>query len=162
MKKAGLLITPMAASDLALAVEVEQDTLSAWGSHDFTSELEQPGAVLFVAKNQQTGEFLGHICARTGVGEAEIMKLSVRESARRQGFCAGLLKHFLDFLRSREVALCYLELRASNQAGLALYKKNGFIETGFRKKYYSAPEEPAILMTNTLRDLYHNSHEVIL
>lgn len=45
-----------------------------------------------------------------------------------------------------------LEVRASNEPALALYTSMGFRQVGLRKRYYSNPEEDAVLMTLTLRD----------
>lgn len=44
-----------------------------------------------------------------------------------------------------------LEVRASNQPALALYASMGFQRVGLRKRYYSNPEEDAVLMTLPLR-----------
>lgn len=45
-----------------------------------------------------------------------------------------------------------LEVRASNDPALALYASMGFRQVGLRKKYYSSPEEDAVLMTLALRE----------
>jgi ribosomal-protein-alanine N-acetyltransferase len=39
-----------------------------------------------------------------------------------------------------------LEVRASNAAAIALYRRNGFCQVGIRRAYYSAPVEDAVLM----------------
>lgn len=43
-----------------------------------------------------------------------------------------------------------LEVRASNDPALALYSSMGFQKVGLRRRYYSKPEEDAVLMTLTL------------
>ena len=40
-----------------------------------------------------------------------------------------------------------LEVRASNEAAIALYVKHGFVQAGVRKNYYQDPKEDALIMT---------------
>ena len=46
--------------------------------------------------------------------------------------------------------VCYLEVRESNTAARTLYESLGFVQTGYRPRYYSQPEEAAVLMTAQL------------
>jgi len=39
----------------------------------------------------------------------------------------------------------FLEVRKSNQAARAFYEKWGFIQTGYRSRYYRDPLEDAVL-----------------
>ncbi len=74
--------------------------------------------------------------------EREILNLAVAPRYRRLGIATALLKHEL----SRE-ATHFLEVRESNVAALALYRKCGFIEVGRRAGYYEFPAETAIVMS---------------
>ena len=65
---------------------------------------------------------------------------------RRQGVAGELLGAFLRFGQAN-LAFLTLEVRASNEAAIALYRKYGFQEAGRRKQYYDAPREDAIIMT---------------
>ena len=47
--------------------------------------------------------------------------------------------------RERKLQSIHLEVRESNNAARALYVKCGFASTGRRPKYYSNPEEDAVL-----------------
>jgi ribosomal-protein-alanine N-acetyltransferase len=44
----------------------------------------------------------------------------------------------------------YLEVRGSNKAAIALYKKYGFNQYGRRKNYFTSPVEDAELMVRVL------------
>jgi ribosomal protein S18 acetylase RimI-like enzyme len=74
--------------------------------------------------------------------EREILNLAVAPQYRRFGIAIALLKYEL----SRE-ATHFLEVRESNLAAQALYRKCGFVETGRRAGYYEFPTEAAIVMT---------------
>jgi ribosomal-protein-alanine N-acetyltransferase len=45
-----------------------------------------------------------------------------------------------------------LEVRASNEGARALYRGAGFTEDGLRRRYYSDPEEDAVLMSLNLAE----------
>jgi ribosomal protein S18 acetylase RimI-like enzyme len=74
--------------------------------------------------------------------EREILNLAVAPQYRCMGIATALLKHQLS-LR----ATYFLEVRESNLAAQALYRKCGFVETARRLGYYEFPNEAAIVMT---------------
>jgi ribosomal-protein-alanine N-acetyltransferase len=49
-------------------------------------------------------------------------------------------------LRATQVTEVILEVRASNQPALGVYRKLGFVATGCRPGYYRDPQEDAALM----------------
>jgi len=71
--------------------------------------------------------------------EAEILNLAVAPDFRRRGVASMLL-------RSLPASTCFLEVRESNFAARALYRKVGFVEAGIRVGYYSSPVESAIVL----------------
>jgi ACS family hexuronate transporter-like MFS transporter len=82
------------------------------------------------------------VVRQTGPGEYEILNLAVAPEFRRQGAGAALLR---DVVTGRPGAY-FLEVRESNLAAQALYRKLGFTEAGLRKNYYTDPPEAAIVM----------------
>ena len=62
----------------------------------------------------------------------------------------GLAREVLDFLRIYvgriAIRSIELEVRASNLAGLGLYRSFGFEAVGLRRRYYRQPTEDAVLM----------------
>jgi ribosomal-protein-alanine acetyltransferase len=99
-----------------------------------TQVCEIAGEVVAVLQWRQVGE------------EAEIFDLAVESKYRRQGIGRLLLQRFLSSARERDVTKIFLEVRESNAAALALYRKLGFIVTGRRPDYYRDPEEVALLL----------------
>jgi len=78
--------------------------------------------------------------------EAEILDLAVRQDHRRRGIASFLVQNFLDYLSHSAVQAIFLEVRESNSAAIALYRKFRFQITGRRLNYYCDPEESALLM----------------
>ena len=73
--------------------------------------------------------------------EREILNLAVAPPFRRLGIGSVLLSHEL-----QATANFFLEVRESNLAAQALYRRFGFIEVGRRTHYYQFPTETAIVM----------------
>ncbi len=90
-------------------------------------------------------EILAFLVARRVDTEWELENVVVAATNRRRGLGTRLLREFLAHARARKGSAIFLEVRESNQAARALYRKLGFEETGLRKSYYSDPPEAAIL-----------------
>ena len=76
--------------------------------------------------------------------EAEILRVAVVPEKRRQHIGSELLEDMLDYGDYENYTNIFLEVRAGNEAALALYKKCGFVQNGLRPKYYDGVD--AILM----------------
>jgi ribosomal protein S18 acetylase RimI-like enzyme len=114
--------------------------------------------VLFVAcaagRNKQ-GEIVGlaafsALPAADG-GECELQNMAVAEPFRRQGIARRLLASGLLWCRARgPVDKLWLEVRASNHKAIAFYENTGFVVTDHRLRYYTQPEEDAVLMSRSI------------
>jgi len=144
--QADLSIEFMQAEDIQGVLDLEIGTPGAWSRSHLKDELLQPAGFQFVIRDHDAGKVLAYVCGRIVAGEAEILRLSVAESARLMGLGFKLLDHALRHCREKGVENCFLELRASNNAARKLYEKRGFYKIGSRRNYYREPAEDAILM----------------
>jgi [ribosomal protein S18]-alanine N-acetyltransferase len=78
--------------------------------------------------------------------ELHINTIAVHPELRRRGLGSRLMEHLLDEMGRQGVSRAYLEVRRSNLPALALYERLGFSITGVRQKYYSHPEEDALML----------------
>jgi ribosomal-protein-alanine N-acetyltransferase len=123
-------------SDLAALVEIERESFTdpSWPAETF---LHYDCVVAEVA-----GQMAGFLVSReTFPLEREILNLAVAQRFRRLGIATALLHHEL-----YRKATLFLEVRESNLAARALYRKLGFVEVGTRPDYYRHPKERAIVM----------------
>ena len=81
------------------------------------------------------------------VDEGQITNIAVRPESRRLGFGRAVTRALLTDAWQNGLDQVTLEVRASNEAAIALYRSLGFCEVGRRPHFYSAPDETAILLT---------------
>jgi ribosomal-protein-alanine N-acetyltransferase len=63
-----------------------------------------------------------------------------------------VMRQVIEQVRFRGASLITLEVRPSNTAALALYRKLGFKLMGIRKGYYTIPSEDALVLGLRLGD----------
>lgn len=92
----------------------------------------------------------GYISVFMAGGEMEVVNLAVRIEHRRQGLGGALLDRALAQARACGIERVFLEVRASNEAALALYAKAGFLAVGRRTRYYPDNNEDALVLRKAL------------
>lgn len=142
-------ITRMGLEDLSQVIEIEQTGPEPWNRRQFAEELSLSFGFQYVARFQPVESVVAYLCGRLLHAEAEILKLAVAVSYRRQGLGNFLLAYTLKILKEQGVSSCFLELRDTNIAARKLYVGHGFKESGRRKGYYTEPVEDAVLMAKS-------------
>lgn len=92
------------------------------------------------------GTVIGFCILRSAADEAELYQIAVHDQYRRSGTADRLLEAAERWCREKGIRSVYLEVRKSNSAAIALYKKHHFKNQGRRKNYYSSPVEDAVIM----------------
>lgn len=139
-------LVPMDKSHLDAVAALERVCFSKpWPRSMLEDELYNPNVSLVVAEGED-GAVLGYGEVGVVLDEGCLEKIAVDPAWRRQGVAEAILSAYLRFGRAK-LAFLTLEVRASNEAAVGLYKKLGFEEVGRRKGYYTEPKEDAVLMT---------------
>ena len=146
-KRMHVRIVPMNGDHLDEVAELERICFSVpWSRNMLAEELDNLLSAFLVALDDND-RVVGYAGLQVVLDEGYITNVAVRPECRRQGIAAKLLQVFLDFAQANKLAFLTLEVRASNQAAIALYESRGFEEVGRRKNYYEHPKEDAIIMT---------------
>jgi len=124
-----------------LALEQSAATAAHWTREQYLARVDS-GIVLIAEEG--VGKISGFVCARIIAGDCELENIVVDENFRRRGIGAALLRELLGN-SERSGSAVWLEVRESNKAARRLYEKQGFRESGRRRRYYKNPEEDAIL-----------------
>ncbi len=117
-----------------------------WGRGVFAADLgrDRPGALYLGARLK--GELVGYgACSWTG-DRLHILRLAVHPDVRRFGVGSQLLVALGEIGAAVPCRRAFLELRRSNVAAATLYAHFGFVEVGFKKRYYSDNGEDALIL----------------
>jgi len=131
-----------------VSITEESSESASWSRESYEKLCKLEGFLAFV--NEMAGSISGFVVGRQVADEGEILNLAVRRQNRRRGEGHALLSAILEQLHRRGVNKVFLEVRESNEAGIAFYEKMGFAKTGRRPGYYREPEEAAVLMEKRL------------
>ncbi len=112
--------------------------------HNIFAAGSTPRLALLVMQ-ENTNSPAGFIAGRCLGEEWEVENIVVAAEHRKHGLGARLLREFVQRAKSAGAHSVGLEVRESNRAAQALYRKSGFSEISRRKNYYSGPEEDALI-----------------
>ncbi|MDM7860051.1 ribosomal protein S18-alanine N-acetyltransferase [Alteromonas sp. ASW11-36] len=105
-----------------------------WSERVFLDCLTAPYyAWVAIHQSSIVGYYIGLLVA----DEVTLMDIAVAPQQRGNGVGKALLEHFLANPKTLQGNLCWLEVRASNTAAIALYQANEFVLQGTRKNYYA-------------------------
>jgi ribosomal-protein-alanine N-acetyltransferase len=127
-------------------VELEQHCFpeEPWPASLLASALEGEGVLALGLASHDVlwASALGRLAA----DEAELHSIAVRPARRREGLGRRLLEDFLGLARGMGARSVWLEVRASNEPALRLYRSMGFHTTGRRPHYYADGEDALLLV----------------
>lgn len=133
-------------ADLDDVLLLEAENPSPWSRSDIEQEIGRHDRVLYVAVDEVMGVIAGWCCCRLLGDQAELLKLAVVGTKRNRGVASGLLAHLLRHIVGRGVQTLFLEVRSRNFPALRFYRKHGFVEIGRRRRYYSSPDDDALVL----------------
>ena len=148
----GIEIRALRPSDVNAVVAIESEAFATpWQSETFLGLIGRDTVELLVMTDV-SADVIGYAVLWCITDQGELANLAVAPALRGNGLGGHLLRSVMRIARDRGVKKLFLEVRASNQAALALYAGFGFDDVGLRKGYYDAPKEDARVMLATLED----------
>jgi ribosomal-protein-alanine N-acetyltransferase len=119
----------------------------------YEEELRHPGVAFIIVLRTASIRVAGYCSYRLVADELQVNNVAVRPEYRGRGFGRALVACALDHGRAAGVRTALLEVRRSNAAAQRLYLGLGFVQVGERPRYYSHPEEDALILAREVRIL---------
>jgi ribosomal-protein-alanine N-acetyltransferase len=143
----------LTAADLDRVMEIEQSAYPfPWTRGIFADCLR----VGYDCRGLQLGSLLvGYAVETHFAGECHLLNLCIEPAWHRRRLGSLLLEQTILQARNGYCSSVFLEVRPSNRAGMALYRKRGFYIVGERPDYYRARQgrESAIIMRLDLDEM---------
>ena len=148
MTSAGTLeVVPMRRRHLRQVVRIDgQQDGERWSPALFLAELGRGDDTRCYRVARRAGRVVGFAGMLYAGDDGHITTIATDAAHRRTGVATTLLTALVTDARRRQVAALTLEVRASNEAALGLYRQFGFAPAGVRKGYYSDNGEDALVL----------------
>jgi len=118
---------------------VEHGLPWTWNERRVSKCISNRDCVVLVARDGR--RLAGFAIAEYWDDRTHINLLAVRPAYQRQGVGRSLLAWLESSAQTAGTFLMHLEVRISNTVARDFYKKQGFVETGFRRGYYAGRED---------------------
>lgn len=132
-----------------LALEAELFGGAAWTPGQFWSELARVPESRWYLLARRGAATVGYAGVFVAGDQADVQTVAVASAAQGAGIGRRLVGALAAHAAGRGAQRLHLEVRADNDAALALYVRLGFVEDGRRRDYYGRGHD-AVLMTAAL------------
>lgn len=140
-----MIITKMNKDHVLQIAELEKICFSdPWSVNSIASELDNRLSLWLVALEDD--KVIGYVGSQTVLGETDMMNIATHPDYRKQGIATALITGLMEALEASGSHSLMLEVRASNEPAVSVYRNLGFEEVGRRKNYYRNPKEDALIM----------------
>jgi ribosomal-protein-alanine N-acetyltransferase len=141
------VLAPMREQDLDEVMAIESEIYShPWTRGNFADSIR---AGYTCMTWRLDGALVGYFVLMAAAGEAHLLNLSIAAPWQRAGRGSALLKQAATLGRRLGAERIFLEVRPSNAAAQALYRRFGFRQVAVRRDYYPAHQgrEDALVLS---------------
>lgn len=134
------MIRPAGPDDLPAMMAIEKEVFpgSAWSEEQMSDELARTTQTRWyaVSDNDGDGVVTGYVGLYLSPPDADVQTIAVAPGQQGAGVGRALLSAAIDHAWQTGCTRIFLEVRADNEAALALYARSGFVRMGRRNRYY--------------------------
>jgi ribosomal-protein-alanine N-acetyltransferase len=130
------------------AIQVNCPQAAQWREEDYVHLAQDPSGTILVAETGDSDPpvVVGFLAFHRVIDEAELRNIAVDPSHQQKGIARALMAAGIQAMQDFGVRKLFLEVRASNQPALKLYRAVGFSLLYKRHDYYHDPVEDALVM----------------
>ena len=138
-----VLIGPMVSADAPRCTELERLLFAQDDPWNPAAFLDALAAGYHYLAARERGSLIGYAGLARAGSEAEVHTLAVAPAHQGRGIGRALLRALLDHAVGATV---FLEVRTDNEPAIALYRSEGFVVIGTRRRYYRPSGADAFTM----------------
>ena len=143
---------------LSLMTEADVDAIHAievacfktpWSRESILREVTENECARYMVLRED-GEPVAYAGVWFVLDEGHITNIAVRPDRRRMGYGERVTRAMIQLSADSGMNWMTLEVRRSNKAAQELYHKLGFIDVGYRKRYYENTEDALVMALERL------------
>ena len=152
----------MTADDVDAVHEIETACFKTpWSKNSFMHEITENQCARYVVVRED-----GRAIAYAGVwfilDEGHITNIAVHPDKRGQGYGEMVCRAMIQLAADSGMNVMTLEVRRSNAAAQNLYHKLGFIDVGYRKRYYENTEDALIMFLEHMPEAHPENDPMLV
>ena len=143
-----LVIRQGTLSDVQAIMALEQGSIEhPWESKAIETLITDSNKTCLIA--ELDGTIAAYVGAESVLDESNIGNIVTHKDYRGRGIATRLFNALLEELKEQGITKVFLEVEHDNAPAIALYKRSGFADYGYRRDYYG-PGKDAVLMSKEL------------
>lgn len=133
--------------DVAQIHAIEQQCFAMpWSEESILHDVRENVVARWLVLDDGAGTVLAYAGMWFVLDEAHVCNVAVHPQHQRKGYGRRIFSALCDMAQANSMSLMTLEVRRSNLAAQALYHACGFLDVGYRKRYYEDNKEDALIM----------------
>lgn len=133
--------------DVAQIHEIEKRCFAMpWSEESILHDIRENAVARWLVLDDGAGTVMAYAGMWFVLDEAHVCNVAVHPDHRRKGYGKKIFEALCNMAYANSMALMTLEVRRSNLAAQALYHACGFLDVGYRKRYYEDNKEDALIM----------------
>ena len=134
-------------ADVAQIHEIEKLCFAMpWSEESILHDVKENVVARWLVLDSGEGEVLAYAGMWFVLDEAHVCNVAVHPDHRRKGYGRRVFEALEALAQENSMSMMTLEVRRSNTAAQNLYHACGFLDVGYRKRYYEDNKEDALIM----------------
>ena len=117
-----------------------------WSEESILHDVKENVVARWLVMDDGAGRVLAYAGMWFVLDEAHVCNVAVHPDCRRMGYGRQIFEALEELARENSMSMMTLEVRRSNIAAQNLYHACGFLDVGYRKRYYEDNKEDALIM----------------
>jgi ribosomal-protein-alanine N-acetyltransferase len=152
----------MTAADVDAVHEIETACFKTpWSKESFLHEIEENQCARYVVVRED-GKAIAYAGVWFIIDEGHITNIAVHPDKRGLGYGEMVTKAMIQLAADSGMNVMTLEVRRSNEIAQKLYHKLGFIDVGYRKKYYENTEDALIMFLEHMPEAHPENDPMLV
>ena len=122
-----------------------------WSEESILHDVKENVVARWLVLDDGEGRVLAYAGMWFVLDEAHICNVAVHPDFRRLGYGRRIFEALMQLAQDNSMAMMTLEVRRSNLPAQSLYHACGFLDVGYRNRYYEDNREDALIMYKEFR-----------